>query len=61
MYKNGGGPRYGNICNIGNVKQKKNNSPYIPEDFWNKIKPEIRKIHIEASKKGRPYQQIYGI
>ena len=61
MYKNGGGPRYGNICNIGNEKQKKNNSPYIQKYFWNKIKPEIRKIHIEASKKDRPYQQIYGI
>ena len=54
MYKNGGSPRYGNICNIGNEKQKKNNFPYIPKDFWNKIKPEIRKTHIEASNKGRP-------
>ena len=38
----------------------KHNSPYISKEVWNNMAPDVRKLHIEGSKKGRQYQQIYG-
>ena len=58
-HSNCGGPRNGNNRNTGNEKERKHNDPYISKEFWKKMAPEVRKSHIEASKKGRPYQQSY--
>ena len=60
MRKNSGAPRNGNNNNTGNEKQNKNNARYTPKEFCNKMVPEVRESHIEASKKGRPDQQSYG-
>ena len=60
MRKNSGAPRNGNNNNTGNEKQNKNNARYTPKEFCNKMVPEVRESHIEASKKGRRGKQGYG-
>ena len=58
--RNGDGTRNRNNWNIENEKENKHNAPYIQKEVWNKMAPEVRKYHIEVSKKGRPDQQSYG-
>ena len=60
--RNGGGPRDGNNrqqSRNGN-NDKKFYTPYIPKEVWDKMAPEVRKAHIEASKRGRTNQESYG-
>ena len=61
MRINGGDLRNEKNRNTGNEKKNKYNAPYIPKEVWNKMAPQVRKYHIEASNKDSPDQQSYGI